>query len=105
MSTSSYFLWVGNIAVDKMDTLLSKIVHSDKEYRFKNNKTINQIGVMLEDKQGEEMEKNSLGRGALESVLRESFSGDLFELRKKRMGERTNINVWVKSILEIKNSV
>lgn len=58
MSTSSYFLWVGNIAVDKMDTLLSKIVHSDKEYRFKNNKTINQIGVMLEDKQGEEMEKN-----------------------------------------------
>lgn len=60
---------------------------------------------MLEDKQGEEMEKNSLGRGALESVLRESFSGDLFELRKKRMGERTNINVWVKSILEIKNSV
>ena len=38
-------------------SLLSKIIHSDKEYRFKNNKTINQIGVMLEDKQ-EEMEKN-----------------------------------------------
>lgn len=58
MSTSSYFLWGGNIAVNKTDTSLSKIAHSDKEYRFKNNKTINQTAVMLEDKQGEEMEKN-----------------------------------------------
>ena len=35
-------------------SLLSKTVHSDKEYRFKNNKTINRIGVIFEDKQGEE---------------------------------------------------
>lgn len=46
-----------------------------------------------------------MDRVALESVLRESFSGDLFELRKKRTEERTHLNVWVKSILEIQNSV
>lgn len=40
--------------------LFLKIIHCSKEYRFKNYKTINQISVMFEDKQGEEMENNRI---------------------------------------------
>lgn len=55
VSILPYFLRIGNIAVDRMDIYLySQRLHSDKEYRFKNNKTINRIGVIFEDKQGEE---------------------------------------------------
>lgn len=67
---------------------------------------INWIRVTFEDNQADEMEKNSLGQVALETVLRETFSCDLFELRKKK-NRRKNAHkcLEVKSILEIQKSV
>ena len=48
ISILSYFLWVGDIIVDKIDIFTSsKNTHCNTEYRLKNNKTINQLSVMF----------------------------------------------------------
>lgn len=46
-----------------------------------------------------------MGRFALNSVLRESFSNDLFELGKKRIEVTYNKCFGKKNILEIQDSV
>lgn len=53
----SYSLWIGNITVSKTDILFPLKDHT-LSGRLKNNKTINQICVIFEDKPGEDMENN-----------------------------------------------
>lgn len=67
VSILPYFLRIGKYSSGQNGHLsLSKTVHTDKEYRFKNNKTINQI---FEDKQ-REREKDNLSRVAVRASVK-----------------------------------
>lgn len=88
MPILSQSLWMGNRGVSKTDILFPLKYHT-LYCRLKNNKTINQISVMFEDKPGEDMENNRIR----EICLRKCALGKLlwwFIWAKKEKNRRSD---------------